>query len=49
VWGGGGSLAVNTNLYNRGTRRSYPLWAEDVGDDSYTFDNWLPLLPRKLT
>lgn len=38
----GGSSALNANVYNRGTRQAYQMWADAVGDDSYTFDNWLP-------
>lgn len=42
----GGSSALNANIYNRGTRGSYQQWADLVGDQSYTFDNWLPFFAR---
>jgi len=42
----GGSSALNANIYNRGTRGSYQQWADIVGDDSYTFDNWLPFFAK---
>lgn len=42
----GGSSALNANIYNRGTRGSYQQWADIVGDDSYSFDNWRPLFAR---
>jgi choline dehydrogenase len=42
----GGSSALNANVYNRGTRGSYQQWADTVGDDSYTFDNWLPFFTK---
>jgi choline dehydrogenase len=38
----GGCTALNANVYNRGTVASYREWADLVGDDSYTFDQWLP-------
>lgn len=38
----GGSSALNANVYNRGTRQAYQMWADAVGDSSYTFDKWLP-------
>ncbi|THW64709.1 alcohol oxidase [Aureobasidium pullulans] len=42
----GGSSALNANVYNRGTVASYQEWADLVGDDSYTFDQWLPYFAK---
>ena len=33
-------------LWHRGTNGSYDKWADEVGDDSYTFDNLLPYFQR---
>lgn len=33
-------------VYHRGTNGSYDKWAQDVGDDSYTFDQLLPYFHR---
>lgn len=33
-------------IYQRGTRGSYQKWADDVGDQSYTFDNLLPYFKK---
>ncbi len=33
-------------IYNRGTIGSYQAWADQVGDDSWTFDNLLPYFSR---
>lgn len=38
----GGSSALNANIYNRGTNQSFQLWADSVGDQSYTYENWTP-------
>ncbi|KAL9602096.1 MAG: hypothetical protein Q9219_002092 [cf. Caloplaca sp. 3 TL-2023] len=35
----GGSTARNYMAYNRGTVGTYQKWADQVGDQSYTFDN----------
>ena len=35
----GGSTARNYMAYTRGTVDSYQKWADDVGDQSYTYDN----------
>lgn len=35
----GGSTARNYMAYTRGTVESYQKWADEVGDQSYTFDN----------
>jgi choline dehydrogenase len=37
----GGSSAVNTMAYHRGTKGAYQRWADLVGDQSYSFDNIL--------
>ncbi|KEQ97259.1 GMC oxidoreductase [Aureobasidium subglaciale EXF-2481] len=42
----GGSSALNANVYNRGTVASYQEWANLVGDDSYTFEQWLPFFAK---
>ncbi|KAF2649264.1 GMC oxidoreductase [Lophiostoma macrostomum CBS 122681] len=42
----GGSSARNFMIYQRGDRGSYQRWADLVGDDSYTYDNWLPYFKR---
>ncbi|KAF2676342.1 GMC oxidoreductase [Lentithecium fluviatile CBS 122367] len=45
----GGSSAINTMTYHRGTVGSYQRWADLVGDLSYTFDNLLPYFKRTAT
>ena len=45
----GGSSALNTMGYHRGTKGSYQLWADMVGDQSYTFDRILPYFKRSCT
>ncbi|PFH62956.1 hypothetical protein XA68_10707 [Ophiocordyceps unilateralis] len=42
----GGSSALNFMIYHRATRGSMDRWAEEVGDDSYRFDNFLPFYKR---
>ncbi|KAI1081036.1 putative glucose-methanol-choline oxidoreductase [Whalleya microplaca] len=37
----GGSSARNFMVYQRYTKSSYQMWADAVGDKSYTFDNFL--------
>ena len=34
--------------YQRGTRESYQRWADEVGDQSYTFDKLLPYFEKSL-
>jgi choline dehydrogenase len=34
--------------YLRGTKGSYQQWANMVGDNSYTYDNWLPYFKKSL-
>ena len=45
----GGSSGRNQMLYNRGTRGSYALWAEEVGDDAYLWDNMYPFYEKSVT
>ncbi|KAF2177983.1 GMC oxidoreductase [Zopfia rhizophila CBS 207.26] len=45
----GGSSAINTMAYHRGTIGSYQRWADLVGDQSYTFDKILPYFKRSCT
>lgn len=42
----GGSSALNTMAYHRGTVGSYQRWADLVGDQSYTFAALLPYFKR---
>lgn len=42
----GGSSALNAMLYQRGTNGSYQAWADAVGDQSWTFDNFLPFFQK---
>lgn len=35
-------------IYQRGTRSSYQMWADVVGDQSYTFDRLLPFFEKSL-
>ncbi|RAL12324.1 GMC family oxidoreductase [Aspergillus homomorphus CBS 101889] len=44
----GGNSAENSMFYIRPTRDSMQKWAEDVGDESYLFDNMLPYLKRSI-
>lgn len=44
----GGSTARNYMAYQRGTRQSYEMWADAVGDRGYNFDNLLPYFERSL-
>jgi choline dehydrogenase len=45
----GGSSAINTLAYLRGTVGSYQRWADLVGDQSYTFDKTLRYFQRSAT
>lgn len=45
----GGSSAINTMAYHRGTVGSYQRWADLVGDQSYTFDKILPYFKESTT
>ncbi|KAG4428743.1 hypothetical protein IFR05_015774 [Cadophora sp. M221] len=44
----GGSSALNTMAYLRGTKGSYQRWADQVGDQSYTFPNLLPFFKKSV-
>ncbi|KNG48376.1 gmc oxidoreductase [Stemphylium lycopersici] len=44
----GGSSARNFMIYQRGDRGSYQRWADEVGDDSYTFDNLMPYFKKSV-
>ena len=41
-----GSSALNAMAYHRGTIGAYDLWADVVGDQSYTFKNLLPYFEK---
>lgn len=43
----GGSSARNFMVYHRGSRDSYTKWADQVGDESYTFENMLPYFEKR--
>ena len=45
----GGSSALNTMAYHRATKGAYQRWADLVGDQSYTFDRFLPHFERTAT
>lgn len=44
----GGSSAINTMSYVRGSKGAYAKWAEVVGDESYTFENMLPFFQKSV-
>lgn len=44
----GGSTARNYMAYTRGTVDSYQKWADQVGDQSYTYDNIQPYFKKSL-
>jgi choline dehydrogenase len=45
----GGSSAINSMAYHRGTVGSYQRWADLVDDQSYTFDKILPYFKKSAT
>lgn len=45
----GGSSARNYMAYHRGTTGSYERWAQEVDDESYTFENLLPFFQQSVT
>ncbi|KAL9617871.1 MAG: hypothetical protein Q9160_007359 [Pyrenula sp. 1 TL-2023] len=45
----GGSSARNFMAYQRSTKGSYDLWAEEVGDRSYRWENLLPFFKKSVT
>ncbi|QSZ35459.1 hypothetical protein DSL72_008329 [Monilinia vaccinii-corymbosi] len=44
----GGSSARNFMLYQRGTVGSFQKWADQVGDDAYEWDNFLPFYQKSI-
>ncbi|KAF2168557.1 GMC oxidoreductase [Zasmidium cellare ATCC 36951] len=44
----GGSSARNQMLWHRGTKGAYRKWADQVGDDSYTWENMLKYFQRSV-
>ncbi|KAI0867910.1 putative glucose-methanol-choline oxidoreductase [Hypoxylon argillaceum] len=44
----GGGSARNFMVYQRGTEGSYQNWADDVGDDSYTWSKFLPWFQKSV-
>ncbi|KAE9399651.1 alcohol oxidase [Gymnopus androsaceus JB14] len=44
----GGSSAKNFMIYQRPTVQSLQMWADDVGDNSYTWDNFLPYFKKSV-
>ncbi|KAI8952985.1 GMC oxidoreductase [Xylaria longipes] len=44
----GGCSARNYMIYQRGTNDSYQMWADQVGDESYTFGNLLPYFTKSI-
>lgn len=45
----GGSSAINTMSYIRGTKGSYGLWAETVDDESFRWEKMLPYFKRSVS
>ncbi|KAI9704637.1 MAG: hypothetical protein M1820_005385 [Bogoriella megaspora] len=45
----GGSSARNFMVYQRGTEGSYQNWADAVGDDSWSWTNFLPFFQKSVT
>ncbi|KAI9751373.1 MAG: hypothetical protein M4579_006096 [Chaenotheca gracillima] len=44
----GGCSARNFMAFHRGTKGSYKMWADKVGDDSYTFEEFLPFFEKSI-
>lgn len=44
----GGSSARNFMVYHRSTAGAYQRWADQVGDQSYTWSNWRPYFEKSL-
>ncbi|KAI1364948.1 putative glucose-methanol-choline oxidoreductase [Xylaria arbuscula] len=44
----GGSSGRNSMVYQRGTKGSYKMWADAVGDNSYEFHNFLPYFMKSV-
>ncbi|OCL12515.1 GMC oxidoreductase [Glonium stellatum] len=45
----GGCTARNNMAYHRGTKDSYKIWADAVGDSSYEWDSFNPLFDKSVT
>ncbi|KFA69267.1 hypothetical protein S40285_08818 [Stachybotrys chlorohalonatus IBT 40285] len=45
----GGSSALNFMIYHRPNRGALDAWAEAVGDESYSFDQFLPYFQKSVT
>ncbi|KAH6663649.1 glucose-methanol-choline oxidoreductase [Halenospora varia] len=44
----GGSTARNYMAYQRGTKASYKRWADQVGDDDYSWEKFLPYFEKSV-
>ncbi|KAF2084722.1 GMC oxidoreductase [Saccharata proteae CBS 121410] len=44
----GGSSARNYMAYHRGTKQSYQLWADTVGDQAYAYENFVPFFEKSV-
>ncbi|KIK66312.1 hypothetical protein GYMLUDRAFT_38133 [Collybiopsis luxurians FD-317 M1] len=44
----GGSSAKNFMIYQRPTVQSLQMWADEVGDESYTWENFLPYFKKSV-
>ncbi|KAI0442805.1 hypothetical protein F4803DRAFT_562101 [Xylaria telfairii] len=44
----GGCSTINFMAYSRGTKGSFQLWADTVGDESYTWENVLPYYQKSM-
>ena len=44
----GGCSARNYMIYHRSSAGAYDMWADQVGDDNYTFQNFLPYFEKSL-
>ncbi|KAI0122231.1 putative GMC oxidoreductase [Daldinia grandis] len=44
----GGCSSRNYMVYQRGTKSSYSMWADQVGDDSYQWDNFIPYFQKSV-
>ncbi|TVY81242.1 Cyclase atC [Lachnellula suecica] len=42
----GGSSALNDQIYQRSTKGAYDQWVDLVGDDNYSWENFLPYLSK---
>ncbi|KAF9892634.1 hypothetical protein FE257_001036 [Aspergillus nanangensis] len=44
----GGSSALNFMIHHRGSAGSYEQWADQVGDDTYRLDNFMPYFQKSV-